>query len=320
VLLSQTRSNNNNQNPDEKVEDCRRKLFQCPSWLLDSWWHWLLLESRLYNLSNALYDRFQQLGGIEYLEESIAYYRQLEWFNRCPIGDRNRSTSLNRLGNALTTRFEQLGGIEDLEEAITCHRQALALRPHGHPDRSSSLNNLANAVSTRFQHLGGMEDLEEVITCHRQALALLPHGHPNCSSTLNNLALALSTRFEQLRGMEDLEEAITCHRQALVHSPTSSTCSPISWPSFVSSLNNLASAVSTRFQQLGGIEDLEEAITCHRQSLALNPNRSLSLNNLASTTRFQQLGSFNTCLSITLRPDGHPGNALCLLAFSSWEE
>ena len=106
MLLSQTRSNNN---PDEKVENCRRKLFDCPSWLLDSWWHWLLLMSRLYDLSDALYDRFMQLGGIEYLEESISYYRQLERFNRCPIGDRNRSITLNQLGNALIARFMHLG-------------------------------------------------------------------------------------------------------------------------------------------------------------------------------------------------------------------
>ena len=117
----------------------------------------MLLRSELYDLAEALDDRFKQLGGIEYLDESITYRRQLERFNRCPIGDDKRSSYLNDLAYALHDRFMQLGGLEDLEEAITYHRQALALRP----DNSTFLDNLAYAVSTRFEQLGGMEDLED---------------------------------------------------------------------------------------------------------------------------------------------------------------
>ena len=44
--------------------------------------------------------------------------------------------------------------------------------------------------------------------------------------------------------------------------------------------------MSTRFEHLGRIDDLENAITCHRQALALRPHghpyRSFSFNNLAS--------------------------------------
>ena len=69
-----------------------------PSWRLDS-------RSQLHNdLSNALYDRFDQLGGIEYLvEESITCWRQS--LNLCPIEDPNRSVFLNdlRLATALWT-------------------------------------------------------------------------------------------------------------------------------------------------------------------------------------------------------------------------
>ena len=54
--------------------------------------------------------------------------------------------------------------------------------------------------------------------------------------------------------------------------------------------------MSTRFEDLGRLDDLEEAITCHRQALTLIPhdhlNRSIPLNNLATavSTRFEQLG------------------------------
>jgi tetratricopeptide (TPR) repeat protein len=90
------------------------------------------------------------------------------------------------------------------------------------------------------------------------------------------------------------------------------------------------------------MEDLEEAITCHRQALALqphgHPNRSGSLNNLANavSTRFQQLGGMEdleeaiTChrQALALLPHGHPNRSdslitsplLCPLALSGQEK
>ena len=111
----------NNENLDKKVDDCRRKLLECPSMLIDS------RRQMLDDLSNALYHCFQQLGGIEYLDESITLRRQS--LNLCPIGDPNRSVILNNFAAAMTDRFKQLGRTEDLEEAIACCRQALALQP-----------------------------------------------------------------------------------------------------------------------------------------------------------------------------------------------
>ena len=69
-------------------------------------------------LFQPLYNRFKQLGGIEYLEESITCWHQ--GLNLCPIGDPDRSMYLNNIGAAVAARFNQLGRMEDLEEAITC--------------------------------------------------------------------------------------------------------------------------------------------------------------------------------------------------------
>ncbi|KAF8157609.1 CHAT domain-containing protein [Mycena galopus ATCC 62051] len=61
-------------------------------------------------------------------------------------------------------------------------------------------------------------------------------------------------------------------------------------------LSNLASALSTRFEQTGQLADLEESIAFHREALELrpgsHPDRSSSLNNLANalSTRFEQNG------------------------------
>jgi tetratricopeptide (TPR) repeat protein len=125
--------------------------------------------------------------------------------------------------------------------------------------------------------------------------------------------------FRQSGRVEDLEDAITYHRQAL-------TLRPPGHPSRSTSLNNLATALSTRFEQSGRVEDLEDAITYHRQALTLrppgHPSRSTSLNNLATalSTRFQQSGRVEDLedaiayhrQALTLCPPGHPDRSTSL--------
>ena len=135
----QTMSNNNSENLDKKVD---RNFVECSS-------------SRLYSrfqllndLSTALYNRFEQLGGIEYLEESITCWRQI--LNLYSIEDPNRLVSLSNFAAAIITRFKQLGRTDDLEESPSSNCSPTS--------RSSSfLLNLANAVFTRFQQSGRME-------------------------------------------------------------------------------------------------------------------------------------------------------------------
>jgi len=94
-----------------------------------------------------------------------------------------------------------------------------------------------------------------------QRFDLCPILNPHRTTFFNNLAIAVFSRFEHSGRMEDLEETIICHREALALRPRGHHNSP-------SSLNNLANALSTRFEQSGSMKDLE-AITCHREALAL---------------------------------------------------
>ena len=166
VPLSQTMSNDNNENHDKRIEECRRKLLKC-SFLASRF----SVSVTQRPLKCTLWSLWPAGGGIEYLvEESITCWRQS--LNLCPIP--NRSVFLNNLATALWTPLWAAGRDR---VSITCWRQALSLRPHGDPNCSDFLNNLATALSTRFEHLGRMDDLEEAITRHRQVLALRPHGH-----------------------------------------------------------------------------------------------------------------------------------------------
>ncbi|KAJ7226877.1 hypothetical protein GGX14DRAFT_555471 [Mycena pura] len=295
-------------------------------------------SSSLDNLASALWTQFEQTGQLADLKESIAFHRQA--LELRPGSHPNRSRSLDNLASALWTRFEQTGQLADLEESIAFHRQALEPFPGSHPNQSGSLNNLASALSTQFEQTGQLTDLEESITFHRQALGLRLGSHPDRSGSLNNLASTLLTRFEQTGQLADLEESIAFHRQAL-------ELRPRSHPDRSGPLSNFANAllkrfeqiafpwislqpiwpaqqprkcILKRFEQIGQLADLEESIAFHRQALELflgsHPNRSISLNNLASalSTQFQQTGQLADLeesiafhrQALELRPGSHP--------------
>ncbi|TEB23439.1 TPR-like protein [Coprinellus micaceus] len=302
----------------------------------------------LRSLAVSLQSRFERAGSAKDLEEAILLHRQALELH--PSGHAGRPSSLNNLASALHTNFEQSGLIGDLEEAIMLHRQALELHPSGHPDRAMSLNNLANALQTNFRQSGFVGDLEEAMMLHRQALELHPSGHAGRPSSLNNLASALHTNFEQSGLIGDLEEAIGLHRQALELRPSGHPdramqsgfvgdleeaimlhrqaleLRPSGHPGRSSSLNNLANALQTNFEQSGFVGDLEEAIGLHRQVLELRPSghpgRSSSLNNLANAlqTNFRQsgfVGDLEEAIGLhrqvlELRPSGHPGRSSSL--------
>jgi hypothetical protein len=102
------------------------------------------------------------------------------------------------------------------------------------------------------------------------------------------------------------------HRQVLV-------LRPLGHPSHPSTLNSLGHALLNRFQQLGRMEDLEEAVVCHRGALSLcphsHPNRCSSLHGLGNTlyAHFEQLGRMEDLdkaityhrQGLALRPLGH---------------
>jgi CHAT domain-containing protein/tetratricopeptide (TPR) repeat protein len=273
--------------------------------------------TQLHLRAQSLVAKFEQGGGINYIDEAIDLDR--EALTHCSPGHPKRSVSLGWLGIHLGDRYGRLGAMEDIYEAIVLEREALSLRPHGHPDRSISLNNLANRLSTRYEQLGAMQDLDEAIVLVREALGLCLQGHPLRSTSLNNLAIRLSTRYNQLGAMQDLDEAIVLDREAL-------GLRPQGHPDRSSSLNNLAIPLWTRYNQLGTMQDLDEAIVLDREALSLHPHghplRSTSLICLAVdlSARYDLLGAMQDLdeaivlsrEALGLCPQGHPLRSMSL--------
>ncbi|EAU86147.2 hypothetical protein CC1G_03358 [Coprinopsis cinerea okayama7 len=298
----------------------------------------------LNNLASALLTRFQNKGDFRDLEESITFNKDA--LSLCHPGHLDRGTSLNNLAGALWTRFQNKGDFSDLEECIAFHKEALSLCPPGHPDRASWLNNLANALCTRFNNKGDFWDLDECIESHKEGLSLCPPGHPNRHRSLNNLAVALSTRFRNTGDFHDLDECITCHKEALslrdfrdldeciASHQEALSLRPPGHPDRARSLNNLANALWTRFDNQGDFRDLEECISFQKEALFLypagHPGRGGLLNNLAGalSTRFENRGDYRDledCIALhrealSLRPPGHTGRASSLdnLANDLW--
>jgi tetratricopeptide (TPR) repeat protein len=112
---------------------------------------------------------------------------------------------------------------------------------------------------------------------------------------------------------------VVCHKEAL-------NMRPPGHPDRSFSLCSIGIALSTRYEQLGDMKDLEKAIASHQQALDLDPpghpHHSLSLDNLGSTlmTRYEQLAEMKdleqaiVChqQALDLHPPGHPGHSVSL--------
>ncbi|KAN0080155.1 CHAT domain containing protein [Tylopilus felleus] len=136
---------------------------------------------------------------------------------------------------------------------------------------------------------------------------------------LRSRAESLLNKFRLGGGTRSLDQAVFLYREAL------ELC-PQGHPDRSFPLNNLASCLSTCYDQLGAAADLEEVIVLNREALDLcpqgHPNRSSPLNNLALCllTRYKQLGAVVDLEeaivlnreALELCPQGHPDRSFSL--------
>ncbi|KAG1778844.1 CHAT domain-containing protein [Suillus placidus] len=177
---------------------------------------------------------------IDASEEGICLRRVV--LELCPLGHRHRPRSIDKLTWALVTRFTQCGNIDDLDTSVELGREAVSLCPEGHSDLAYSPNNLACLLECRFNHQGKPNDLDEAISLYEESLRLRPVGYQN-DTLLDNLAVSL-------------------HREAL-------TLRPPGHPDRDTTLNNLATALKIRYNELDVSEDLNEAIDLYCESRRL---------------------------------------------------
>ena len=113
------------------------------------------------------------------------------------------------------------------------------------------LHSRVDNLVAKFTKGGGTSYIDEAIVRDRDALELRPPGDPKRSVSLTWLAIHLINRYDQLGATTDLDEATLVDWEAL------DLC-PQGHPDRAMSLNN--SQVSILYNQLGGMDDLDEAI------------------------------------------------------------
>jgi tetratricopeptide (TPR) repeat protein len=162
----------------------------------------------------------------------------------------------------------------------------------------------------------GNEDVT-TLSYHIQCLEVAIRLQPLDMGTWKALGVAYRRLHEQSQSNRDLDEEITAFRNCLEPAPH---------PDRSGSLNNLANALQTCFKRRGASNDLDEAISLHREALLLrpapHPDRFMSLNNLANAlqTRFQQRGASNDLdeaisfhrEALLLLPAPHPDRSVSL--------
>ncbi|KAJ7090654.1 CHAT domain-containing protein [Mycena epipterygia] len=284
--------------------------------------------SRLNNLGISLLHRFERLGGLDDLNQSVL--RLETAVTLTPDDHPDKSSWLNSLGSSLLSRFKRIGGLDDLNQSVLRLEAALTLTLDGHPDKPLCLNNLGISLISRFEQLGGLNDLNQSVLSFEAAVALTPDDHPDKPSLLTNLGNSLCSRFEQLggSGLDDLNQSVFRLEAAV-------TLTPDGHPNKPSLLNNFGNSLRNRFQQLGDRDDLNQSVLRLEAAVALTPDGHLDmpsrLNNLGNSlrNRFQQLGDLDDLnqsvmkleAALALTPNGHPdkpallsnlGNSLCI--------
>jgi tetratricopeptide (TPR) repeat protein len=229
------------------------------------------------NLASSLADRYRRDGSADDLDRAIGMAERI-W--AAGTGDTAEQGGLAaNYSSMLQDRYAATGSLEDLESAVHVGKAALARCPPGTVGRTMLLINLGGALQSRYDRTQHHEDLDAALEAFRAGLADTDEGAPDRTLLFNNLGIALSARAHSAAGLSagrDLTEAIAAHRSAVRMSSRRDR---------PQRLNNLAAALSERYQVAGRRRDLREALRIWRRVVAETPahapSRGRRLGNLA---------------------------------------
>jgi hypothetical protein len=144
----------------------------------------------------------------------------------------------------------------DLDEAIAVARRATAPDGPPGPEAASPLNNLGAMLMQRFEQTGSLTDLRAAAGALRDAAVAAPES-PQLGKFLSNLSGVLLHLSMRSGDPQELEQAVRTARIAVAATNGSGLAS-----------GALAAALLTRLERTGSRDDLDEAITVSRASVA----------------------------------------------------
>lgn len=171
-------------------------------------------------------------------------------------GSPARILYLSNLGMFLRLRHEMTNSESDLQEALATTRSCLDEGGPNAINRSRTLFNLSLAYRDQYRLTGADEDVEAWVQFARESL---PNAEAKHRTTLvSNLVNAL--RVKHRNALSDgLDEIVDVTRHEIVTLPDASA---------TGEMLDLSSALLTRFQIRGALQDLDEAISLIRRYLS----------------------------------------------------
>ncbi|CAM6121422.1 unnamed protein product [Calypogeia fissa] len=216
-------------------------------------------------LANLLGFRYKSLNrDVVDLEAAVRMRRKALALTPDDTNGADRAKIIGNLCMSLGDLFEGKGELEDLEDAIRYGRMAVKLTPEDHFERIERLTNLGSALHAHFDRIESITSLTESIQCGRQAVqAASRAGHPNRAMYLNNLGIRLCSLSSQGGHDQGFEEAIRCVHEAINTAPSD--------PLKAMFLKNLSGMFNKRFEILGAVADLEDAMRIASEIIASTP-------------------------------------------------
>lgn len=234
-------------------------------------------------------ERGEKFGEIGDFDKAIYYHKR--GMAGTPLGHDDHAGHLSQLGNLFLMRFNRTGAEKDIDSAVQAHREAVLAHdsaPSGNEPVSSLYTNLGNSLTRRFEYSGILTDIDEAIMYQKTSTGMDSDEVPERKASMfTNLGLSLTKRFERTGDIGDVDEAIrSCWKALELDSDgTSGRHESETVKIRVYRLNNLCVPLLRRFERLGHMQDIEEAILIQREVVGLthddDPSLSTHFNNLA---------------------------------------
>ncbi|KAF8751653.1 TPR-like protein [Rhizoctonia solani] len=162
--------------PSWQTGSSRQRIHSASSSPIDIWGGNKKAQAALHNLGGALCRRFDYVGQLDDIHESIAVIRQAISIS----AKSSYSTVLhNSLGISLLSQYRRTNRLEDINESIYCLEYAISLTMDGHSDMPNWLQNISFALKLRDSHTPNPHDIAKAIIYQTKAVDLTPEHHVN---------------------------------------------------------------------------------------------------------------------------------------------
>ncbi|KAI5840135.1 CHAT domain-containing protein [Morchella snyderi] len=246
----------------------------------------------LYNLSCSVMERWENMHDLRDLETAMEH--TLRALKVIPADHPLVVTLSENMSTALETRYNINEDLADIDTAIQYSRKAVeSSKVEDNHGRAGRLSNLSTLFMTRHQERPSESDLNEAIENVTKAIVTLRLSGETAKlpNMFTNQSIFYHARYKILHSANDLEKAIEASRSAIEGIEATN----LDHPDRPGILSNLAACLSSRFELLRELGDLEEGIRNLKDAIPrvheADPDRPNILGNMTSllNSRYRQL-------------------------------